>query len=76
MRDGTPSGLQDDVDRRAVLEERHVLLGEDLGDDALVAVPTRQLVTLGDLAVLGHVDPDQFVHARGKLVARRRGGTP
>ncbi len=58
---------QDDVDRGPVLHERHVLFGEDLGDDALVAVPAGQLVTLGDLALLGHVDPDQFVDTRRKV---------
>lgn len=61
--------VEHDVDRRAVLKERHVLDGQDLGDDALVAVPARELVTVLDLALLGHVHPDQLVHARGQLVA-------
>ncbi len=34
--------VEDHVDRRAVLQERHVLLGHDLGDHALVAVPARR----------------------------------
>jgi hypothetical protein len=61
--------VQDDVDRGAVLEERHVLDREDLGDDALVAVTAGQLVAVGDLALLSDVDPDQLVHARRQLVA-------
>src|SRR4051794_361797 len=61
--------VEDDVDRRPVLEERHVLDGQDLGDDALVAVPAGQLVAVADLALLGDVDPDQLVDARGQLVA-------
>ena len=61
--------VEDDVDRGAVLEERHVLDREDLGDDALVAVPAGELVTVGDLALLRDVDADQLVHARGQLVA-------
>jgi hypothetical protein len=46
--------VEDDVDGRAVLEERHVLLVDDLRDDALVAVAAGELVALGDLALLGH----------------------
>jgi len=37
--------VEDDVDRRAVGQERHVLLGQDDRDDALVAVATGELVT-------------------------------
>ena len=72
IRLGTPSGLSD-VDRAAVLEERHVLLGNDLRDDALVAVPTGELVALGDLALLGDVDANELVHARGQVVPRVAG---
>src|SRR5699024_10859574 len=46
-----------------------VLLREDLGDDALVAVAAGDLVTVGDLALLGHVDADHLVHAGRELVA-------
>ena len=61
--------VEDDVDRSAVLQERHVFLGHDLGDDTLVAVTAGQLVALGDLALLGHVDPHQAVDARRQIVA-------
>ena len=61
--------VQDDVDRRAVGQERHVLLGQDRGDHALVAVAAGELVAVGDLALLGHVDADQLVHAGRQLVA-------
>jgi hypothetical protein len=66
---GHAERVEHDVDRRAVLEERHVLLREDLGDDALVAVPAGQLVADGDLALLGDVDADQLVDAGRQLVA-------
>src|SRR5207247_3141155 len=56
--------VEDDVDRRAVLEERHVLLRDDPGDHALVAVAAGELVALGDLALLGDVGADELVHAR------------
>ena len=68
MRLGTPERVQDDVDRRAVFEVRHVLFGHDLGDDALVAVPAGELVALGDLALLGDVDAHELVDARRQLV--------
>ncbi len=60
--------VQHDVDRRAVREERHVLDGEDLRDDTLVAVAAGELVALGDLALLGDVDHDPAVHAGAELV--------
>ena len=66
---GDAQRIEDDVHRRAVLEERHVLFGDDLGDDALVAVASGELVALGDLALLGHVDADQLVDSRGEVVA-------
>src|SRR3954447_26160278 len=61
--------VEHDVDGRPVLEERHVLDREDLGDDALVAVPPGELVAVGDLALLRDVDADELVDARGQLVA-------
>ena len=65
--------VEDHVDRRAVLEERHVLLVDDLRDDTLVAVAARELVALGDLALLGHEHAHQVVDPRRQVVARRRG---
>ena len=69
-------GVQDDVDRGAVGEERHVLDGQDLADHALVAVPAGQLVAVGDLALLGDVDPHQLVDAGGELVVVLAGEHP
>ena len=42
--------------------------GQDLGDDALVAVAAGELVADADLALLGDVDPHQLVDARRQLV--------
>ena len=61
--------VEDDVHRRPVLEERHVLDRQDLGDDALVAVAAGQLVTVGDLALVGDVDADELVDTRRQVVA-------
>ena len=65
---GHAQRVQDDVDRGAVGQEGHVLDGQDLRDDALVAVASGELVALGDLALLGHVHPDQLLHAGRQLV--------
>ena len=65
---GHAERVEDDVDRRAVGQEGHVLDREDLGDDALVAVAAGELVAHADLALLGHVDPDELVDARRQLV--------
>src|SRR4051794_36461289 len=61
--------VEDDVDGSAVLEERHVLDRQHLGDDALVAVPAGELVAVGDLALLRDVDADQLVDTWRQLVA-------
>ena len=61
--------VEDHVDRRAVLQERHVLDVDDLRDHALVAVAAGELVALGDLALLGHEHAHQVVDARRQVVA-------
>src|SRR3954469_2511350 len=70
---GDAHRVQDDVDRSPIGEERHVLDGQDLRDDALVAMTAGELVTLGDLALLGDVDHDALVDARAELVVVLRG---
>ena len=60
--------VEDDVDRRAVRQERHVLGRQDLGDDALVAVAAGHLVADADLALLGDGHADQAVDARLEVV--------
>ena len=65
---GHAERVEDDVHRCAVLEMRHVFLGHDLRDDALVAVPAGELVALGDLAPPSHVGAHELVDARRQLV--------
>ena len=60
--------VEHDVYRRSVGKKRHVLLGHDLGDHSLVAVPPRHLVAFHDLALLSDVDTNQLVHTRLKLI--------
>ena len=61
--------VEHDVDRRAVLEVRHVLFGEEPRDDALVAVTAGHLVADRELALDREVDLDQLDDARRQLVA-------
>ena len=61
--------VQHDVDRGAVLEERHVLHRHDAGDDALVAVAAGHLVARLQLALHRDEDLDHLHHAGRQLVA-------
>src|SRR2546423_6574663 len=60
--------VENDVDRTAIGEERHILLGNDAGNDALVAVASGHLVTDRDLALLGHVNLHELNDAGRQLV--------
>ena len=66
---GHAQGVQQDLHRGAVGQEGHVFLRQDLGDDALVAVPAGHLVAHGDHPLGGHVDLDHLQHAAAELVA-------
>ena len=60
--------VEHDVDRPAVGQERHVLLGNDAGNDTLVAVASGHLVADRDLALLGQVDLHELDDARRQLI--------
>src|SRR5437588_9487470 len=61
--------VEHDLDRRAVRQVRHVLLGEDAADDALVAVASGHLVADTELALHGDVNLDHLDDTRRELVA-------
>src|SRR5258708_1102813 len=61
--------MQDEVNRGAIREERHILNGEYARDDPLVPVTACQFVAHADLALLRDADTDAIVHAWGQLVA-------
>ncbi len=69
MRLGTPSGLRTTSTGEPSEQVRHVLLGEDAADDALVPVAAGHLVADLQLALDGQVDLDHLDDAGGKLVA-------
>ena len=71
IRDGTPSGFSTMSTGVPSGQVRHVLLGHDLRDDALVAVASGHLVADRELALLGDVHLDELDHARRQLVAAR-----
>jgi len=59
--------VQDDLDWRAIFEERHILDRHDLRDDTFVAVTPGHLVALGELALLSHADAHHLVDAGGQV---------
>ncbi len=61
-------GIENDVDRRAVLEERHVLDGQDPGNNTLVAVPPGHLVSDHQLTLLGDVDLNGHIRSGGQFI--------
>ena len=65
--------VQHDIERRTVGQEGHILLRQDAGDNALVAVTAGHLVARLDLAALRDVNAHDHVHAGAELVARPRG---
>ena len=69
MRRGTPSGLSTMSTGEPSCEVRHVLLRQDAGDDALVAVTAGHLVADLKLALDGDVDLHHLDDARRQLVA-------
>ena len=60
--------VEHDVDRTAVGEERHVLLGDDASNDTLVAVTSGHLVADRDLTLLGQIHLHELDHARRQFV--------
>ena len=66
---GHAERVEHDLDRRPVRQVRHVLVGQDPGDDALVAVAAGHLVAHGQLALHGDEDLDQLDDTGRQLVA-------
>src|SRR5688500_14210615 len=61
--------IQHDFHRRAVRQVRHVFLGKNARDDALVAVAAGHLVADRELALHRHVHLDELDDTRRQLVA-------
>src|SRR5690348_12843712 len=66
---GNTERIENDFHRRAVGQIRHVLLGHDPRDDALVAVATRHLVADGQFALHRDVNFYELDDARRQFVA-------
>ena len=61
-------GVEQNLQRRAVCEERHIRLRKHAGDDAFVAVTARHFIADGNFSLLRDIDADQLVDARFQLV--------
>ena len=61
--------IKDDIKRSAVGQIRHILTGQDTGNNALVAVAAGHLVADGYLTLLRNVNSYDFVYAGAHLVA-------
>ena len=64
-----PQRVEQYVKRRAILKERHILFGQYLRNNALVAMATRNLVSNRHGALGRDIYFDHFYHAAGQLVA-------
>ena len=62
-------GVQYNIQRATVRQERHILLGQYPGHNALVTVTTGHLITGLDLTLLGDINANHFVHAGAHFVA-------
>ena len=62
-------GVQHDIQRTAVGQERHILHRKHAGHNTLVTVTAGHLIAHGDLSLLGDIDADSLVHAGRQLVA-------
>ena len=61
--------IQNNLHRRSIGQIRHIFLGKNARDHALVAVAAGHLVAHAKLALHGHIDLHQLDHARRQLVA-------
>src|SRR5579863_7789255 len=66
---GNAQRIQHNLNRSAVFEVRHVLIGQDAGNHTLISVTAGHLVAHAQLALHGDIDFDQLDHARRQLVA-------
>src|SRR6266852_1024867 len=61
--------VEHDLHGRAIFEVRHVLVGQDAGNHAFIAVTAGHLVAHAQLALHGDINLHQLDHARWQFVA-------
>ena len=66
---GHAQGVQHNIQRRAVGQEGHILLRQNAGNDALVAVAAGHLIAHGDFPLLCDIAAHHHVDAGAQLVA-------
>ena len=62
-----------DINGRTILEEGHILLADNLGNNTLVTVTTSHLITDTNLTLLGYVNLGHLDDAAGQFVANSNG---
>ena len=62
-------GVQNDIKRASVRQERHVLHREDPGDDTLVSMTACHLITDRNLSLLRDIDTNRLVDSRRQFIA-------
>mgnify|MGYP000703683748 CR=1 FL=1 len=60
--------VEHDVQRTSVLQERHIFLRQDAGNNTLVSVTSRHLISDGDLTFLCDIAANDHVDTRRKLI--------
>ncbi len=66
---GHAERIEKNINRLAVCQMRHILFGQDFGDNALITVSAGHLVAHGNLPLGGHVNLDHLLHAAGQFVS-------
>ena len=66
---GNTQGIEHDVQRRTVIQERHILLRQDAGNNALVTVAARHFIADGNLAFLRDIATDNFIDTGAQFIA-------
>ncbi len=61
--------VQADIKRCSVLEERHILLRQYTGNNALVSMAARHLIADRDLTLLCDIAADKLIYSGRKLIA-------
>src|SRR5205085_7149533 len=65
---GNAQGVQDDLNRSAIGQVRHVLFRQNAGDYTLVTMPASHLVAYAELALHGDVNLDQLDNAGRQFI--------
>ena len=66
---GHAQRIQENIYGFAIWQIGHILLGNNLRDDALIPVAAGHLITYGQFSLLSHIDFDKLNHAGCEFIA-------